>query len=32
MYFVSIHENRRLKPVEIVLEGGVGEEKDQWRE
>jgi hypothetical protein len=22
MYFVSIHENRRMKPVEIVLKGG----------
>jgi hypothetical protein len=25
MYFVSIYENRRMKPVEIVLRGGMRE-------
>jgi hypothetical protein len=31
MYFVSIYENRRMKPVEIVLRRE-GEEGEQWRE
>jgi hypothetical protein len=30
MYFVSIYENRRMKPVEIVLRRGEGEEGEQW--
>jgi hypothetical protein len=29
MYFAFIHENRRMKPVEIVLRSG--EEGEQWR-
>jgi hypothetical protein len=27
MYFVFIHENRRMKPVEIVLRSGGGEKR-----
>jgi hypothetical protein len=26
MYFISIYENRRMKPVEIILQGGRREE------
>jgi hypothetical protein len=28
MYFASIYEKRRMKPVEIILRGG---EREQWR-
>jgi hypothetical protein len=28
MYFVSIYENRRMKPVEIVLRGERGKENN----
>jgi hypothetical protein len=28
MYFVSIYENRRMKPVEIVLRSGEGEKRE----
>jgi hypothetical protein len=31
MYFVFIYENRRMKPVEIVLRRGRGEEGEQWK-
>jgi hypothetical protein len=31
MYFVSIHENRRMKPVETVLRNGEGHEGEQLR-
>jgi hypothetical protein len=32
MYFVYIYENRRMKPVEIVIRRrGEGEEGEQWR-
>jgi hypothetical protein len=30
MYFVSIYENRRMKPVEIVLRRGEREEGERW--
>jgi hypothetical protein len=30
-YFVPIYENRRMKPIEIVLRSGDGEEGEQWR-
>jgi hypothetical protein len=29
MYFVTIYENRRMKPVEIILRGGEGEEGER---
>jgi hypothetical protein len=28
MYFVSIYENRRMKPVEIILRRGFGENRE----
>jgi hypothetical protein len=28
MHFVSIYENRRMKPVDIILRGGGGREND----
>jgi hypothetical protein len=31
MYFASIYENRRMKPVEIVLRRREGGEREQWR-
>jgi hypothetical protein len=31
MYFVSIYENRRMKPVEIVLRRLEREEREQWK-
>jgi hypothetical protein len=31
MYFVSIYENRRMKPLEIVLRRREGEEGEHWR-
>jgi hypothetical protein len=31
MYFVSIYENRRMRPVEIVLRRREREELGQWR-
>jgi hypothetical protein len=31
MCFASIYEKRRMKPVEIVLRKGGGEEGEQWR-
>jgi hypothetical protein len=31
MYFVSICENRKMKPVEIVLRHEGEEEGEQWR-
>jgi hypothetical protein len=30
MYFVFIFENRRMKPVEIVLRSGEGENEELW--
>jgi hypothetical protein len=32
MYFVFIYENRIMKPVEIVLRRGRGDEGEQWRD
>jgi hypothetical protein len=32
MYFVFIYENRRMKPIEIVLRRGEGKEGEQWKE
>jgi hypothetical protein len=31
MYFVSTWENRRMKPVEIVLRRGWGKKGEGWR-
>jgi hypothetical protein len=31
MYFVFIYENRRMKPVKIVLRGEKGNEGEGWR-
>jgi hypothetical protein len=31
MYFAFIYENRRMKPVEIVLRREKGEEGEPWR-
>jgi hypothetical protein len=31
MYFVSMYENRTMKPVEIVLRSGEGDEGEKWR-
>jgi hypothetical protein len=31
MYFTSIYENRRMKPVEIVLRRREGSEGERWR-
>jgi hypothetical protein len=31
LYFVPIYENRRMKPVEIILRRGKGGEGEQWR-
>jgi hypothetical protein len=31
MYFIFIYEDRRVKPVEIVLTRGEGEEEEQQR-
>jgi hypothetical protein len=31
MYFIFINENRRMKPVEIVLRKGEGDEREWWR-
>jgi hypothetical protein len=30
MCFVTIYENRKMKPAEIVLRRGGGEEGEQW--
>jgi hypothetical protein len=32
MYFVSIYENRRMKPVEIVLRRRKRVERERWKE
>jgi hypothetical protein len=32
MYFVFIYENGKMKPSEIVLRKGEGEEKEGWRQ
>jgi hypothetical protein len=31
MYFIFIYENKGMKPVEIVLRRGRGDEVEQWR-
>jgi hypothetical protein len=31
MYFVYFHENRTMKPVEIVLRSGQGDEGERFR-
>jgi hypothetical protein len=31
MHFVFIYEKRRMKPVEIVLRGRGGKEREPWR-
>jgi hypothetical protein len=31
MYFIFIYENRRMKPVEIVLRMEEGKEGERWR-
>jgi hypothetical protein len=31
MYFVSIYENRRIKPVELVLRRRVGGKVERWK-
>jgi hypothetical protein len=32
VYFVSIYENRKMNPTEIVLKRDEGKEGEQWRE
>jgi hypothetical protein len=31
MYFIYLYENRTMKPVEIILSGGQGNEAEWWR-
>jgi hypothetical protein len=31
MCFIFIYENKRMKPVEIVLKEGEGKEGERWR-